>query len=1711
MSDDSIDWYADDQPPYTAQDVHQQLISGFKNGLSWYREQTEDRFYSSFLSALRMDQTIAVGDQTVSQDIQDHKAPEIYATCPKNGKLKLLHTFQSSHYIPIPHTPFKIQPVKKVSSFFHDYEDDGAAITGTLDDKGAKELSGLKPDQTYRIIFYPDVSKSDVDAMFASYGQIQTQLTSWLEEQWQGFEPEWQAWCTMTPFERGIALDKNAAAGAVEAMEGLVDDILDMLKTAWDMLKTLWDFLTHPRESIEKVKRLIKTTLEFDWDDVLKLIETANEAVGKALAILQDEAFLFLYANALATWIRMVPPQVLARLAVKLIVGFIIDVVIGVVLTGGLGLAARYGVKAKSLANKTGPALNAVRSLIEKSRSMVGGHLPKSRTLKEFGVGELIPVEKTAIQYPEVFRKTASVGNDLPPPPRASMSSPASHAPSPTDVVKAEPPADIPKAITGGQKEMGWPQQDATVEARKQNHDTRVHADNNQAVHNEPGKTDGNQPAESAKGTCTDGCPVSMVTGEELLTLNDARLEGPLALVWSRMYRTTAVEQQLGMGYGWSHSLNHRLTVAQDRIHWRDHEGRTVSFPHPSLSRPSIINPLAGAALYLGEKPSEAEKAKGILGEIILTQPGLPFYHFRILDNRTLEDGEGATGYLHALSDAYGNRLAIHYDDQMRLSSVQDRDHQWLRFRYQEHKQERPEGLRHLLDDTPTVSLLHEVVLERRVELSDQNPAPRRESFLLIRYHYNALHQLIAAENALGEQERYRYDKHHVIQERLMAGGACFFWEWERQGKFARAIRHGGNITGQDTRYVWNDATGEVTAIYSDGSELVYQHDHNAKLVKQVDPDGATHLKDYNDNGDIVREVDPMGAETRYHYDTNGALEAIEAPDGSTTTYEYSRGQLRRVDRGDKTWIYKRNAQGDIVEKTDPQGGISYYQYTDHGQLSLIQYPDGAQHLLEWNTQGQLIGEVLPEGSTRRYRYDAKGRQILRQDERGAITRFDYDALDQLTCQTLPGGATRQYAYNAYGKVTRFVDEKSQTTHYEYDKPLHLVTRQINPDGSSLRFRYDDHRLFLTDIENEKGEHYRLAYHPSGLVKEEIDFAGRTTRYDYDLNGKLTEKTEVAATLPGDKEPISLTTVFKRDVMGRLVEKVLPDESSIYYHYDSEGNLTQVDDGEWPLFFEYDELGRLTAEHQNAYTQRYGYDGIGRLDRIKLPDGNRLSYHYGAASVLTGIDLNGNPLTRHTYQAGQEISRTQGAVTTGYRYDEQGRLTEQELFHPGSNKALQHRRYGYNALGNLETLEDSRKGIRHYDYDPLDRLTAVRGVVEERFLHDKAGNLIGQQDLTPGYAADQQEGFYSKISGNRIEVQGDRHLEYDGFGNLVSEYRGKGHKLHTRYEYDGQHRLIKATLPDGTVASYRYDAFGRRISKNLNGYTTYFYWQANRLIAETDELYHFRSYLYEPDTYKPLVQLEGRGHEAEVYYYHLDHLGTPQEITAANGNLVWSVQYKAYGNVQRKLIEKIDTPLRFQGQYFDVETGLHYNRHRYYHPGTGHFLTPDPIKLAGGLNNYQYVPNPVNWVDPLGLDSIKDVASTQRCPKKYVPGEVAGRKVYKNTTDINPGIPNEVDPSVDKSIRQKVSDGWSNLDLMEGGYAPIGPDGKQINLHHVLGQEPGPMVELTSSTHKKYHRQLHGLIEDGNSFRRTPTLKYKYDKFRKEYWKERAKDFKDEK
>ncbi|MBC2381520.1 type IV secretion protein Rhs, partial [Pseudomonas sp. WS 5096] len=335
--------------------------------------------------------------------------------------------------------------------------------------------------------------------------------------------------------------------------------------------------------------------------------------------------------------------------------------------------------------------------------------------------------------------------------------------------------------------------------------------------------------------------------------------------------------------------------------------------------------------------------------------------------------------------------------------------------------------------------------------------------------------------------------------------------------------------------------------------------------------------------------------------------------------------------------------------------------------------------------------------------------------------------------------------------------------------------------------------------------------------------------------------------------------------------------------------------------------------------------------------------------------------------------------------------------------------------------------------------------VQERFGHDPAGNLLMQDRPGPDV-----------VAGNRLISQGDNHYDYDAFGNLIRERCGKGHQLVTEYRYDCQHRLIGVTTPNGQSASYRYDPFGRRISKTVDDITTEFFWQGDKLIAEHHKDKH-RSYIYEPDSFRPLIMLEGYGpKEAKPHHYQLDHLGTPQELTTPEGEIVWSAHYRAYGEISRLDIGKVDNPIRFQGQYFDQESGLHYNRHRYYNPDIGRYLTPDPVKLAGGINGYQYVPNPTGWIDPLGLNTCPGGDGCNQRSKIENPPE---------QLQVDEHSPSPPTPQKNRSYLYR-GDSRDPEEIFEKGFESRG-ESTDLYLHSVNNASPPSNFVPTSTSRKQ--------------------------------------------
>ncbi|SAC91056.1 Rhs family protein [Enterobacter hormaechei] len=279
--------------------------------------------------------------------------------------------------------------------------------------------------------------------------------------------------------------------------------------------------------------------------------------------------------------------------------------------------------------------------------------------------------------------------------------------------------------------------------------------------------------------------------------------------------------------------------------------------------------------------------------------------------------------------------------------------------------------------------------------------------------------------------------------------------------------------------------------------------------------------------------------------------------------------------------------------------------------------------------------------------------------------------------------------------------------------------------------------------------------------------------------------------------------------------------------------------------------------------------------------------------------------------------------------------------------------YGYDAEGRL---------LKHYE--------ARQGHSRAQFSYDAADNLAASDDAVP-------------VTDNRLQHWQALFMKYDHWGNLVSRRNGQ---YEQHYAYDAENRLVSArgTGPEGRFeARYHYDALGRRTRKivtTTHGTTdTRFLWQGYRLLQEQQQTGLCSTYIYDPnEAWSPLARVDHLRDQnsGEINWFNTDLNGAPLEVTDERGAVRWSGQYGSFGEVRHqsegfsRLVNRTamaHQPLRYAGQYADGETGLHYNLFRYYDPQVGRFIVQDPIGLNGGWNLYQYAPNPLGWIDPLGL------------------------------------------------------------------------------------------------------------------------------------------------
>ena len=289
----------------------------------------------------------------------------------------------------------------------------------------------------------------------------------------------------------------------------------------------------------------------------------------------------------------------------------------------------------------------------------------------------------------------------------------------------------------------------------------------------------------------------------------------------------------------------------------------------------------------------------------------------------------------------------------------------------------------------------------------------------------------------------------------------------------------------------------------------------------------------------------------------------------------------------------------------------------------------------------------------------------------------------------------------------------------------------------------------------------------------------------------------------------------------------------------------------------------------------------------------------------------------------------------------------------------------------MVSKKHSKHGQTDYRYDHTGRIEGCRNQrYWETLQYDAAANLLDSK-----YREDYSN--YNLIRCNQLLHFRGHHYRYDEHGRTQTK-QTIGTTQH--YHYDAEHRLSEVRIEQTGRSQrygYVYDALGRRIEKHQidregQPYNrTRFLWDGLRMIQETGSNHPTSLYIYtDQNSYEPLARIDTDGNqEQHIRYFHTDLNGCPEELTDANGKILWECSFQLWGKRIHEIEhESIEQNLRYQGQYLDRETGLHYNTFRYYDPEIGRFTQPDPIGLLGGFNLYQYAPNALTWVDPWGLN-----------------------------------------------------------------------------------------------------------------------------------------------
>ena len=1118
--------------------------------------------------------------------------------------------------------------------------------------------------------------------------------------------------------------------------------------------------------------------------------------------------------------------------------------------------------------------------------------------------------------------------------------------------------------------------------------------------------------------SCSD--PVDVVSGSMIQQLNVLHIPGTLPLTLSRLYRSRSTKKGL-FGERWTDDWSQSLAIQGDSLHFTDREGVVLSYPLPD---DGIFNNVAHGR----------QVCYRLSGNM---RDELTLFDRRSQQTRVFSPSAPGIYHLSAIHDSYHNRIDFLRTDGL-LTEV-----------------------RH--SDGYALSLCWHQQQLMSIDLSE----PQQQRLVTCQYDDNGY---------LAECNTFQFTHlwHEYSPEGLMT-------RWRDTAETQADYRYdaAGRVTHVSTpqgyyndRFLYNDDEQCTTYLDAEGGESRFWYNDDGLVIRSLDPLGREERSVW-ENTQLQSRTDALGRKTEYRYTDEGDIRQVALPGGFSLLYDYNgRGQLTRLTTpGSQVWQWDYDDQGSMVCLTDPQGRQQQFSYSEQGNLLRRIMPGGAAWQWDYDALHRLRETIAPDGGVTQTELDFLGRLLSVQDPLGFTTRFRHStnhAGPQGSVEEIqrPDGVRELMRQNSEKLPAAFTDGEGKTTRYEYGA-FDLLTAVVRPDGERLECRHD-RLLRLTEITNAEGEHYRLTYDKAGQLIAETDFTGRTLRYDYDAGGRCIRTTFPDGTRLNRRYNVA-DQVTDEEVTQGDSDRIL---SATAFRYDTLCRLTEARNESATVTFEYDDAGRTVAETLNGRRTEYAHDEMQDYITRRTTAGITERFARGVTGELTSWQLNDHaPLSMEHDPCGQEVSRRSDAgFSLRQRYTPAGLLAEQQ-----TGDASLRREWLYDKAYNLTMLTDSLRGTMVNSLTANDQIShatwtgSTLPVREERFTYDKNLNVAGRQTWLNAVMESEahQRQTHGRVtshhhkewrhttsrinpesgmpeSGKFVRVIRDERTtwKYDVNGRLVEKQVDKGgyRPLIWRYRWDAKSQLTGLETPEGERWAYQYDPFGRRISKrciNRAKPGTDFHWNGDQLCEEipvgTDGTPVYENairWIYEPGSFTPLARHEN----GELHYAVTDTLGRIQELLREDGTLAWRGEQQLWGRETGR--QKADAPacrLRFPGQYEDAESGLYYNRFRYYDADSGQYLCADPIGLDGGINPYGYVPDPLSWIDPLGLAKICSGGSPKDAQKKIDRGQ--GPKDIKRIDEPEP----ESVPGSQWHAHQKKPVKGKNPALNQDGSTHDGP------------------------------------------------------------------------